>query len=135
MSIFVLIYKVLKTMSDPFLKVTASPASHLVHVGEEVEFSIEALPGTEVHVEFSIDGETVLRSFDITIPYNNRCLLELLLAVPIEMRIQDILYQKIRTYTTPAVDEAGVAITNLKHTNSRAKVERVYLEIHSKLPV
>jgi cephalosporin-C deacetylase-like acetyl esterase len=55
-------------MSDPFLKVTASPASHLVHVGEEVEFSIEALPGTEVHVEFSIDGETVLRSFDITTP-------------------------------------------------------------------
>ena len=55
-------------MSDHFLKVTASPASHIVHAGEMVEFFIDALPGTFVHVEFSMDGETVLRSLEVTAP-------------------------------------------------------------------
>jgi len=68
-------------------------------------------------------------SFDITIPYNNRVLLELLLTVPVEMRIQDTLYKQVRDKMNPAVDGAGVAITNLKHTSNRAKMERLYLEL------
>ena len=35
-------------------------------------------------------------SFDITIPYNNRRLLELLVSAPLCDRINDIIYQKIR---------------------------------------
>ena len=55
-------------MPLPFLKVTASPASHLVHVGDLVEFTIEALPGTPVHVSLSIDGEPELRALDLAAP-------------------------------------------------------------------
>ena len=36
-------------------------------------------------------------------------------------------------YNDPDVDAAGVAITNLKHTNNRAKLERIYLEAHSRM--
>lgn len=73
-------------------------------------------------------------SFDITIPYNNRRLLTLMLAVPEEMRINDELYWKIRAYANPDVDDAGVQITNLKHTSNRAKIERLYLELHTRFP-
>ena len=73
-------------------------------------------------------------AFDITIPYNNRRLLELLLCTPVEDRMTDRLYSLIRQKADPAVDSAGVAITNLKHTSRRAKVENLYLAIHSRLP-
>ncbi len=73
-------------------------------------------------------------AFDITIPYNNRHLLELLLGAPLEDRMADRLYTMIRSRTDPKVDAAGVAITNLKHTSRRARLERLYLAIHSRLP-
>lgn len=73
-------------------------------------------------------------AFDITIPYNNRRLLELLLCTPVEDRMTDRLYSLIRQKADPAVDAAGVAITNLKHTSRRAKAENLYLTIHSRLP-
>lgn len=73
-------------------------------------------------------------SFDITIPYNNRHLLTLMLAVPEEMRISDELYWKIRAFANQDVDNAGIQITNLKHTSNRAKMERLYLELHTRFP-
>lgn len=73
-------------------------------------------------------------SFDITIPYNNRGLLTLMLAIPEEMRINDKLYWKARAHVNKNVDDAGVQITNLKHTSNRAKMERLYLEFHSRIP-
>ncbi len=73
-------------------------------------------------------------SSEITIPYNNRRLLELMLAVPDEMRIRDGLYRLIREKANPEVDRAGVQITNLKHTSKRAKLERLYLEVSTRLP-
>ena len=73
-------------------------------------------------------------SGEITIPYNNRRLLELMLAVPENVRMEDRLYKEIRAYSDPTVDETGVQITNLKHTSNRAKAERLYLEVHSRLP-
>jgi hypothetical protein len=72
-------------------------------------------------------------SFDITIPYNNRRLLELLLSVPIEDRINDLLYAEIRKSMNPDIDRTGVAVTNLKHTTNRAKAENFYYMLHSKL--
>ena len=74
-------------------------------------------------------------AFDITIPYNNRRLLELLLCTPVEDRMTDRLYSLIRQKADPAVDAAGIAITNLKHTSRRAQAEGLYLAIHSRLPI
>ena len=73
-------------------------------------------------------------SYDITIPYNNRKLLELLLSAPIEDRIGDTVYQEIREYMNPAIDKTGIAVTNLKHTERRAKFEDIYWSVHSRLP-
>ena len=73
-------------------------------------------------------------SFDITIPYNNRLLLEILLSVPIEERINDTVYSEIRKQMNPLVDSIGVSVTNLKHTKNRARLENIYYSIHSKIP-
>lgn len=73
-------------------------------------------------------------SFDITIPYNNRLLLQLLVSAPLEDRIEDAIYTAIRERMNPEIDKAGIAIQNLKHTKKRAMVENMYYAIHSKLP-
>ena len=73
-------------------------------------------------------------SFDITIPYNNRMLLELLLSVPIKDRILDYIYIEIRKKMNPMIDEPGIAVTNLNHTKKREIAENIYYVIHSKVP-
>jgi hypothetical protein len=73
-------------------------------------------------------------SFDITIPYNNRRLLGLLLSVPMEDRMNDVVYTEIRKIMNPDIDRTGIAVTNLKHTKNRAKAENMYYLLHTKLP-
>ena len=73
-------------------------------------------------------------SFDITIPYNNRMLLQLLLSVPIEERISDELYRKTRMLANDKIEKINVSVTNVKHTNKRAKMENLYYMLHSKFP-
>ncbi|MDD5923654.1 MAG: hypothetical protein PUC88_02560 [Clostridia bacterium] len=65
-------------------------------------------------------------SFDITIPYNNRKILELLLSASIDDRISDKVYSELRQALYPKIDGTGIAITNLKHTSLRAKLENLY---------
>lgn len=73
-------------------------------------------------------------SFDITIPYNNRKLLELLVSAPIDDRIEDHVYAEIRKRMNPAIDATGIAVTNLKHTKNRARAENLYYILHTKIP-
>ena len=74
-------------------------------------------------------------SFDITIPYNNRRLLELLLSTSIEKRIHDIPHKDIMRVSNKEIADIGISVTNVKHTNKRAKMERIYLEVHSRMPL
>lgn len=74
-------------------------------------------------------------SSDITVPYNNRSLLILLLSVPIEKRIRDQLYTDIRMLMKPEIDQTGIAVVNMKHTRRRAYCEDLYWNIHSRLPI
>ena len=73
-------------------------------------------------------------SFDITIPYNNRRILELLLSTSLDKRIHDNIYAKIREKMNPEIDRTGVAITNLLHTEDREQAENVYYILHSLFP-
>lgn len=73
-------------------------------------------------------------SFDITIPYNNRIILSLLLSAPIQDRIDDRIYSEIRNLMNPVIDKTGVSVTNLKHTKKREKFENIYYSLHSKIP-
>ncbi len=73
-------------------------------------------------------------SFDITIPYNNRLIIDMLLRMPLDYRINDTAYKEIRQMMNPGIDEAGIDVINVKHTKHRAKFERMYLEVMSKIP-
>ena len=73
-------------------------------------------------------------SFDITIPYNNRKILCLLLSAPLQDRIKDTIYSGIRTLMNPAIDQTGISVVNLKHTKMREKFENIYFLLHSKVP-
>jgi len=73
-------------------------------------------------------------SFDITIPYNNRTIIDMLLRMPLDYRLNDTAYRDIRSMMNPKIDKTGIAVTNLKHTQNRAKLERFYLEVMTRLP-
>ena len=69
-------------------------------------------------------------SFDITIPYNNRRILELLMSASIDDRITDRIYKNIRLSMNPEVDYIGISVTNLKHSRKRELAEALYYFMH-----
>ena len=73
-------------------------------------------------------------SYDITIPYNNRKLLCLLLSATIDERINDKIYEEIRNMNDPRIEKMGISVTNVEHTKKRAIFENLYYAIHSRLP-
>ena len=73
-------------------------------------------------------------SQNITIPYNNRLLLELLLSAPLESRINDEIYTMIRSKRDDRIDKFCKTVVNVKHTSRRAFLENVYYTVHTKIP-
>lgn len=73
-------------------------------------------------------------AFQIEIPYNNRLLLQALLTTPVQDRIADIPQSRIRDLANPAVNALGISVKNVKHTPARAMAERMYYEVHSRIP-
>lgn len=86
----------------------------------------------------SRDGITLtcehLFSNDITVPYNNRKILELLLSMPEEDRVSDKVYYEIRRRLDPRIDNACANITDVNHTALRAKLENLYYIFNRLLP-
>ena len=72
-------------------------------------------------------------SFDITIPYNNRRILELFLSATTEECLNDTIYTAIRERMNPQIDKTGIAVQNLKHTARRAVLEDLYYRIQSRI--
>lgn len=78
-----------------------------------------------------ITGEHQI-SYDITIPYNNRNLLQLMLSTPVEYRVQDKIHKDIIAMKNPDISNSNISVVNVKHTKNRARIERLYLSIFSK---
>lgn len=81
----------------------------------------------------SLTGEHKLTN-DITIPYNNRALLDLMLRTPLEKRISDQLNQDIIKTMDKELFDLHVHVINGNETKAREIGEKVYFEIHSRLP-
>lgn len=73
-------------------------------------------------------------SYDITIPYNNRILMEMFLTLPLEKRIEDIPHYDIIKLMNSKIDELGITITNYNETRIRMYMEKLYFKINSILP-
>ena len=73
-------------------------------------------------------------SYDITIPYNNRLLLEYLLSASPEDRINDTIYKNVREMMNAEIDATNISVQNVKHTQKRAVIENIYYMINTHLP-
>lgn len=72
---------------------------------------------------------------EITIPYNNRMLMDLLLSVPLEKRISDQHLVDMQAIMNPELANLGIYVKNLNETKLRAKAFNVYYNIHSRVGV
>lgn len=72
-------------------------------------------------------------SYEITIPFNNRRYIEKMLTVPLHKRIADNIPKDLITSQNAAIAECGIVIKDVQHTNLRALIVRVYLEIMSRI--
>lgn len=73
-------------------------------------------------------------SFDITIPYNNRKLMELLLSMPLEKRITDQVHYDLIRYMNPVIDQTGITIANANETKKRMWMEKAYYLLNTHIP-
>lgn len=72
--------------------------------------------------------------WDITIPYNNRRLLDTLLRVPLEKRINDDLHLDMKKELNKELYEMNIRVINLNETKLRKKLINVYYVVNSHLP-
>lgn len=73
-------------------------------------------------------------AFDITIPYNNRILMDTFLSLPLEKRISDQAHYDMIRQLNPTIDETGITITNYNETKKRMYVEKLYFLVNTHIP-
>lgn len=72
-------------------------------------------------------------SYEITIPFNNRRYLEMMLRTPLQKRIDDCVPKDIVAHQNIKLAQCGISIKDVGYTDFRTVLERGYLEIYSKL--
>lgn len=88
------------------------------------EFRYSAWGGKVITAEHSFTNT-------IFIPYNNRLLLNLMLAAPLHKRISDEFHEDLIRHANSRIDEMGITVTNWNETKKRMIVEKLYFLIHS----
>ena len=91
------------------------------------EFGFSAGEGQSLFAEHML-------SFDITIPFNNRHLISLMLSPKLQDRIDDRLQKDIIKTNNPKQAALNISVVNAAHTNKRAMMEKAYLFINTHLP-
>lgn len=70
----------------------------------------------------------------ITVPYNNRLILELLLSPSQDDRYRDTVYTEIRSRLDPRIDGACEGVVDVNHSKKRARLELLYYRVNNLLP-
>lgn len=73
-------------------------------------------------------------SNNITVPYNNRAILDLMLRTPLEKRKTDQLHRDIMDVIDPRINKLGIHVVNGNETKKRQIAERLYFDVNSHLP-
>lgn len=81
----------------------------------------------------ALTGEHMLTN-EITVPYNNRVLLDLMLRMPLEKRMHDRLHKDVMNTMDPRIEALGIHVVNGNETKQRAIFERLYFDINNLLP-
>jgi hypothetical protein len=103
---------------------------HLFNYDETDFFVWEHMHGGKCGLDIGV----MKSCFDITIPYNNRNLLDLLLRVPLAYRINDRHHLDLKRLMNEELYNMGIRVVNANQSEKRAKVLGIYYTIHSHLP-
>ena len=103
---------------------------HLYNYDESDFFVWEMMHGGKCGLNIGV----MKSCFDITIPYNNRKLLDLLLRVPLEYRISDKHHMDLKKKMNKELYDMNIRVVNLNQSDKRAKIANIYYTINSILP-
>lgn len=73
-------------------------------------------------------------AYDITIPFNNRILGDLLMSVPLDKRIKDQTNFDMIRYLDRRIDDMNIHVVNYHHDRKRMLIDRAYFVLNSILP-
>ena len=73
-------------------------------------------------------------SNNITVPYNNRAIIDLMLRTPLEKRRSDQLHRDIMDCMDTRVNRLGIHVVNGNETKKREIFEGLYFDLHSRIP-
>ena len=104
--------------------------NHLFNYDETDFFVWEMMHGGKCGLDIGV----MKSCFDITIPYNNRKLLDLLLRIPLEYRLSDQHHLDMKKKMNPALYEMNIRVVNLNETNTRKRLAGLYYSVNSFLP-
>ena len=103
---------------------------HLFNYDESDFFVWEMMHGGKCGLDIGV----MKSCFDITIPYNNRKLLDLLLRVPLDKRISDQHHLDMKKYMNKELYDMNIRVVNLNETNRRKKAINTYYIVNTHLP-
>lgn len=72
--------------------------------------------------------------FDITIPYNNRKLLDLLFHVPLKRRLEDRHHSDMKALLNQRLSDMNIHVANVEETDRRARILNAIFTINMHLP-
>ncbi len=104
--------------------------SHLFNYDESDFFVWEMMHGYKCGLNIG----AMKTCFDITIPYNNRKLLDLLLRVPLDKRLSDQLHLDLKKTLNEELFNMNIRVINLNETKLRKKLANIYYTVNSFLP-
>lgn len=104
--------------------------NHLYNYDESDFFVWEMMHGGKCGLNIGV----MKSCFDITIPYNNRKLLDLLLRVPLEYRISDKHHMDLKKHMNKKLYDMNIRVVNLNETTSRKKMANIYYTINTHIP-
>ena len=72
---------------------------------------------------------------EITVPYNNRALLDMMLRTPLDKRLHDHLHKDLIHLMDERIEQTGIHVVNGNETKKREIMERIYFHVHNLLPL
>lgn len=115
---------------------------YLENTGLQKAIEITGYPWTEFFVweivfggwgGLALTGEHMLTN-EITVPYNNRVLLDMMLRTPLGKRISDQLQKDMMDHMDARIERLGIHVVNGNETKQREMLERAYYMINNLLP-
>ena len=103
---------------------------HLFNYDESDFFVWEMMHGGKCGLNIGV----MKSCFDITIPYNNRKFLDLVLRVPLDKRISDQHHLDMKKYMNKELYDMNIRVVNLNETDRRKKAINAYYVVNTHLP-